>query len=125
MADLSSIMDPIQAAFVAKNTARDEAIARSRELIRRCAESIRAIHRREWDKGDVKLAQIQQGAQEIRQVVADYPDLYYTGYTQDALKEVVEANITYAIIRDQPLPTPEIAPGGERYLSTRHGRSRY
>jgi translin len=108
MSDLSGITEQIQAAFVAKNTARDEAIARSRELIRRCAEAIRAIHRREWETADSKLATVQQGAVEMRAVVADYPDLYYTGYTQDALKEVVEAHLTYAIIRDQALPTPEL-----------------
>ncbi len=104
---LSEIAEQIQAAFVAKNAARDEAIARSRELIRRCAESIRAIHRREWDKADEKLAHVKQGAEEIRAVVAEYPDLYSSGFTQDALKEVVEAHLTYAIIRNQALPTPE------------------
>ena len=37
----------------------------------------------------------------------DYPDLYHTGYTQDALKEYVEAFVTYAMVRDKPLPEPE------------------
>ena len=37
----------------------------------------------------------------------DYPNLYYAGYTQDAIKEFVEANLTYALIRNRPLPTPE------------------
>ena len=105
--DLTGITERIQAAFTAKNSARDDAIARSRELIRRCAESIRAIHRHEWSQADEKLADVRTGADELRQVVANYPDLYYTGYTQDALKEVVEAHLTYAIVRDQPLPTPE------------------
>ncbi|MDP1546032.1 MAG: hypothetical protein Q8L87_08420, partial [Anaerolineales bacterium] len=36
-----------------------------------------------------------------------HPDLYYTGYTQDALKEFVEANVTCALIRSEPLQTPE------------------
>jgi len=39
--------------------------------------------------------------------VADYADLYYAGYTQDALKELAEANITYALITDRPLPDPD------------------
>jgi translin len=39
--------------------------------------------------------------------VADYADLYHAGYTQDALKELAEANITYALITDQPLPDPD------------------
>jgi translin len=107
MDDLLRISDSIRAAFVSKNAARDSAISRSRELIRHCAEAIRAVHRREWDTAQAKLSTAQTGADELRAVIKDYPDLLYSGYTQDALKEVVEAFATYAIIRDQPLPTPE------------------
>ena len=107
MTDLLRISDSIRAAFVTKNAARDSAISRSRELIRHCAESIRAIHRREWDAAQAKLAVAQSAADDLRAVIKDYPDLHYSGYTQDALKEVVEAFATYAIIRDQPLPSPE------------------
>jgi len=39
--------------------------------------------------------------------LASYPDLFYAGYTQDALKEFVEANVTCALIRNEPLQTPE------------------
>lgn len=107
MNDLTPITEQIQAAFTAKNNARDDAIARSRELIRRCAESIRAIHRHEWEAAGEKLALVRTGARELREVVAEYPDLYHTGYTQDALKEVVEAHATYAMVRGEVLPTPE------------------
>lgn len=104
---LNPIADAIRAAFVAKNAARDAAIARSRELIRFCAESIRAIHRREWDEAGAKLEKVQSAADELRAVTAAYPDLLNSGYTTDALKEVVEAFATRAIIRDQALPTPQ------------------
>jgi translin len=107
MNELTSITEQIQAAFSAKNAARDSAIARSRELIRRCAESIRAIHRHEWGQAEEKLAEVRTGARDLRDVVAQYPDLYYSGYTQDALKEVVEAHATFALVRGQALPTPD------------------
>ena len=107
MTELTGITEPIQTAFTTKSAARDEAIARSRELIRRCAECIRAIHRREWSQADDRLAAIKTAASDLRNGISDYPDLYYSGYTQDALKEVVEAFMTYAIIRGEPLPTPE------------------
>ena len=47
MSNLTAISDRIRTDFLARNTARDEAINRSRELIRFCAEGIRAIHRHE------------------------------------------------------------------------------
>jgi translin len=37
----------------------------------------------------------------------DHPDLYYSGYVQDAQKELVEAYCTAALVRGEPLPAPE------------------
>jgi translin len=39
--------------------------------------------------------------------VAAYPDLYFTGYVQDALKELAEAHIVHALITNAPLPDPD------------------
>lgn len=105
---LNAITDSLRETLTAKNAARDLTIARSRELIRHCSECIRAIHRRDWDTADSKFEIIRSAAAEIRQGVAGYPELYHTGYTQDALKEVVEAYLTYAIIREQALPGPDM-----------------
>lgn len=107
MNELDSIADSIREKLTAQNTARDLAISRSRELIRHCAECIRAIHRREWETADKKLTIIREAAAEMKAGVAGYPDLYHTGYTQDAMKEVVEAFVTNAVIRQLTLPSPE------------------
>ncbi|MFZ4826652.1 MAG: haloacid dehalogenase [Phototrophicaceae bacterium] len=101
------IIETIRADMNQRSDTRDMAIARSRELIRQCAECIRAIHRQEWDVATDKLDQIQTIATNLQSNLAPYPDLYHAGYTQDALKEMVEAYTTYAIIRNQPLPTPQ------------------
>jgi translin len=115
---LEAVSEQIRAQFTDKNAARDRALARSRELIRLCAESIRATHRREWVAAEEKLVAIRAGADALREAVAGHPDLYHTGYTQDALKEVVEAFATAAIIRDQPLPTPDdLAVDGDTWLN--------
>jgi translin len=107
MSSLDSISDSMRKAFLAKNTARDDALRLSRELIRQCAESIRATHRREWDNAGTGLNIAQASADGLREIVKNYPDLYHSGYVQDALKEVVEAFVTFAIIRGEDLPTPE------------------
>lgn len=103
--ELNPIAESIREILTATNDARDAAIKTSRELIRHCAEAIRAIHRHDWDAAESKLATVRTVADEMVAGVADYPELLHSGYTQDALKEVVEAFITYAIIRQQPLPT--------------------
>jgi translin len=46
-------------------------------------------------------------ADKLRNELAGHPELFFAGYTQDALKEFVEANVTCALILNQPLQTPE------------------
>jgi translin len=104
---LQTIIDRINQAFEAKSTVRNDTLARSRELIRYCANSIRATQR--GDDGEAQT--LLQTARDIAaQMVADarnYPDVYHAGYTQDALKELAEAHITRAVILEEPLPAPE------------------
>ncbi|MGB7337373.1 MAG: hypothetical protein WBC91_00660 [Phototrophicaceae bacterium] len=117
MSNLNDIAEAIRDNMDAINAARDTAIVQSRELIKECAKAIRAIHRREWEDVDARLAVVKTKASELRAVVADYPELYHSGYTQDALKEVVEAYITDAIIRNKDLPSAtDLQVEGSTYL---------
>jgi len=105
--NLETIIEKIHTNFEAKNKVRDETLRLSRELIRHCANSIRATHRGEFDNAARLLATAKALASEMVNGVADYADLYHAGYTQDALKEFAEASITYAVITDRPLPDPD------------------
>ncbi len=108
MNNLDAIVEAIRADFEARDAQRETALKQSRTLIRHCADVIRAVHRREWDSVDARMATMRAAADALRATVAGYPELEHTGYTQDALKEYVEAVITYAIVRgDAQLPTPE------------------
>jgi len=53
---LEEIVEHIQKDFDAKNEARDLTLRRSRQLIRRCANTIRAIHRAEIQQAAESLA---------------------------------------------------------------------
>lgn len=107
MQNLDTIAARIRENFTAKNAARDKALERSRALIRFCANSIRATHREEWDEARAQLAEARKIVEAIRADLAHYPDLYHAGYTQDALKEFAEANIVFALVKNEPLPEPE------------------
>ena len=106
MNNLGVICDSLRDQLEARNSARDRAIALSRQLIRACSAAIRALHRNEWENADAKLGEAAAMARDLKAGVAAYPELYHAGYTQDALKELAEAHITSAIIRSQPLPSP-------------------
>ena len=107
MIELDVVGEKIRKNFVAKNAARDSALAASRELIRHCSLSIRATHRAEYADAAQLLARTREIAAQMKATVAAYPDLYFTGYVQDALKELAEAHITHAVITDAPLPDPD------------------
>jgi translin len=104
---LDALAETVRAVFEIKNAARDAAINQSRVLIQHSANAIRAVHRHEWEEAQSRLETARQAADEMRAQVVGYPDLYHSGYTQDALKEYVEAYATYALVRGEMLPTPE------------------
>ena len=107
---LSSLDDTVQSLrhkLEVKNQVRDATLNRSRDLVRLCANSIRASHRAEFAQASALLQQAEALAAEMRLAVVDHLDLYFAGYTQDALKEYAEAHITYAIITGAEMPRPE------------------
>ncbi len=107
MHKLESIAEQVRKVFDARTSARDHALAQARQLTRACSLAIRAVHRDEVDTMNAHLAEARQLADVLRSSLAHYPDLFYAGYTQDALKEFVEANVTCSLIRSEPLQTPE------------------
>jgi translin len=106
MDKLEIIVEEIRAGFEAKSAVRDAALQRSRTLIRHCANAIRAAHRGDFAEGQDLLGTAGEAARKLVADLEQYPDLYYAGYTQDALKEYVEAQVVYAFIKDGDLPSP-------------------
>ncbi len=107
MNNVRSIIEGIIARLDIKNRVRDETLQRSRQLIRTCSLVTRAIHRHAFDEARDLLVEARGRAREMLEPLAEHPDLYYTGYTGDALKEWVEAETLYAIVTGSELPTPE------------------
>jgi translin len=103
---LTAIFEDIRRDLTARNSVRDLTLNRSRELIRLCAHSIRAVHRHEMAEAAGLLAEARGAAAQMTTALAAMPDLFYTGYTLDALKELTEAHIVYAFVAGAPLPTP-------------------
>jgi translin len=107
MHKLESIADRIRQNFDVRTSKRDEALKQARQLTRACSLAIRAVHRDDKEGMDTNLAEAQNLADNLREELKGHPDLFYAGYTQDSLKEFVEANVTCALIQSQPLQTPE------------------
>ncbi len=105
--NLAAVADRIRKDFETRNSVRDGALHRTRELIRLCGNAIRASHRDEWDEAHDLLRQADSLADHILESLEPYPNLRHAGYTRDALKELVEAHATLALVKGNPIPEPE------------------
>jgi translin len=107
MDKLSTIAERIRQNFDVRTSKRDEALKQARQLTRACSLAIRAVHRDDAEAMETNLAEAQRLADVLRDDLKEHPELFFAGYTQDSLKEFVEANVTCALILNQPLQTPE------------------
>ncbi len=103
---LDTIIPAILENFAAKNAAREQALAASRTLIRMSANSIRAVHRGEFDKAATMLDEAQDVRDDAVAALQDHLDIYYAGFLHDAQKEYAEARTTLALLSGGTIPSP-------------------
>jgi translin len=107
MADLRDIVTAIRERLDAKDALREQVLPIARQLIRESATLIKNAHRHEWDEAAQRRTTLLQTVATLRTQLSAVPDLWFAGFVQDALKEVAEACLVYALLRDEPIPTPE------------------
>jgi translin len=107
MNNFQEIAERAHQAFEIRTQARDKALLQARQLTRHSANAIRAIHRSEQEEAAAQLTSAGDIVASLTHDLSEHPALFYAGYTQDAIKEFVEANITVALVRNEHLPTPE------------------
>jgi translin len=88
------------------NASRERALADSRQIVRLSANSIRAVHRDDFDAADGLLADARAMQDSLARDLSDFPNIYWSGYVQDAQKEYAEARITLGIISRRGIPSP-------------------
>jgi translin len=107
MYKLETIAERIRQNFDVRTSKRDEALKKARQLTRSCSLAIRAVHRDDKEAMEAHLAEAQTLVDILRDELKGHPELFTAGYTQDSLKEFVEAKVTCALIQNQALQTPE------------------
>jgi translin len=86
---------------------RDQVLRENRQIIRKCSEAIKAIHRQEYDKADEKIKNASSMLNEMKEMVKDIPSLECWGGILSAAQELGEAIVISTIIRDDVIPSPE------------------
>jgi translin len=107
MNKLEELIDKVHQDFEARHQIRENALKLTRQLTSNAAHAIRAIHRGEIDAAEANMAEARGIVAELKKSVEPDPEIYYSGYTQDALKEYAEARLTINLIQNLPVPMPE------------------
>lgn len=116
--ELDGIVNDITARLSEKYRARERGLEISRGVIRRSANAIRAVHRREFDVARSILKEAKDLLAEAETGLDGHHDIYYAGFIPDAQKEYAEAWTTLALATGGPLPTPkELGIGDAPYLN--------
>lgn len=107
MENIEQIVSAIDERFAQKHGVRESALSVSRRVVQAASRAIRAIHRHEFDNARATLDSARELVDTLNNGTHDEPDVYWTGYVQDAQKEFAEAHITLALVQGELLPTPE------------------
>jgi translin len=105
--EISAIGIRARETFEEKHRAREVTIAASRQAIQACAASIRATHRGEYEAAETLAREARDHLAKADAALAGHGDVRNSGPLHDAKKELAEAWCTLALVRDDPLPTPE------------------
>ncbi len=89
------------------DSARENALDASRQIIRAASTIIKHVHRGQIAQAEELLAEADGLAKGLTGAVADTPSLWFAGFVTDALKEYVEAHLTLCVLQERPFPTPE------------------
>ncbi len=118
--NLESIADSIRSSFSAKDAAREKTLPLCRDVIRYCSESIRSIHRHDFDQATKLLQSARDLLDEVEKVVSAESELNSIGhgFIRDAQKEFAEGKATLALVRGEELPGPgELRVDSAAYLN--------
>ena len=105
--NLEEIAESLRRNLVEKDEARERAIPLCRDAIRNCSQSIRAVHRQEFERAEGLLKEARGLIDEAQQAFSAYSEFSNTGFIRDAQKEYVEGQVTLALVTGKTVPEPE------------------
>ena len=104
--NLEDISNNIRDIFTARDRAREKALPLCREIIRYAGNTIRAVHRQEYQIANGLLHEATGLLKNAQEFTAS-GEMANSGYLRDAEKEFAEASIFQALVSGMKLPAPE------------------
>lgn len=104
--DLAQLETEVRTELDQKFAARELALKNCRQIIQGSSKAIRALHRDDIDAADELIAGVRALIAEAEAPLTEHRDIYHAGFFYDAVKEYGEAELTRALVLNEPLPLP-------------------
>jgi translin len=91
----------------AADALREEILQKTRKIVRMASETIKAVHREQWDVADGHITEMRALLQDVNHQVTQHLILTRRNYTESCEQEFAEAAILYSILHVGQIPTPE------------------
>ena len=85
--------------------ARNEALKVARDIIRLSGYVVTKINNLEFDEAKEMISELEQKVKRYLEIIGPYKELFYTGFTSNALSEYVEAEVLYKVFMEERVPT--------------------
>jgi translin len=105
MENLDEIAKEIEAELDEKDEIREVALKSSRAIMRLSGSALRQILKGEDESRNLEAARNE--AHRLTGVLSGHPDIYYSGFVENAFQELTEVNILRCILRNEPLKRPK------------------
>ncbi|WP_297500117.1 haloacid dehalogenase [Thermococcus sp.] len=104
--EIEEIVEAIRAELDEKDSLREEALKLTREIVRLSGDTIKALHRGEIESAEERFRSAGEKVKELWEKLKYHPDIYYTGYVQNAHQEYVESALFLSYVTGKPYPGP-------------------
>ncbi len=103
--ELEAILTGMEQDLEEKDAVRELALKSSRAVARLSVSAVGSLHRGKEVAGLVEEAREEAGR--LGSLLKEHPDLYHSGFVENAHQDMTEAAIAYSLLRDTPLPRPD------------------
>lgn len=103
--DFQKLLEGAKAFLEEKDKVREEGLSLCREITRNSAFSIRALHQGNLEEAEKLWKEAKSLHDKLLLLLLDHPDLRYSGFVQDAEKELMEARTVLAIKKGEEIPS--------------------
>jgi translin len=102
--ELEEILSAIEAEMEEKDTVRELALKSSRAIARLSVSALGGLHRGKDVRG--LLEEARDEAFKLRSLLKDHPDVFHSGFVENAHQDITEAAVAFSLIKGAPLPKP-------------------